>query len=58
MEQEFWKKYNSEMSGYLGAAFDKFLKINNQSKGTDSYQDIVLWVFNLHKKDLGKTLQP
>jgi hypothetical protein len=57
-EQQFWKKYNSEMSGYLGAAFDKFLKINNQSKGTDSYQDIVLWVFNLHKKDLGKTLQP
>lgn len=57
-EQEFWRKYNSEMSGYFGVAFDKFLKINNQSKGTDSYQDIVLWVFNLHKKDLGKTLQP
>ncbi|KIO77326.1 zinc-binding protein [Pedobacter lusitanus] len=57
-EQEFWKKYNSEMSGYLGAAFDKFLKINNQTKGTDSYQDIVLWVFNLHKKELAKTLRP
>jgi hypothetical protein len=57
-EQEFWKKYNSEMSGYMGVAFDKFLKINNQNKGTDSYQDIVLWVFNLHKKDLVKTLQP
>jgi len=57
-EQEFWKKYNSEMSGYLGVAFDKFLKINNQRKGTDSYQDIVLWVYNLHKKDLGKTLHP
>lgn len=57
-EQEFWRKYNSEMSGYFGVAFDKFLKINNQKKGTDSYQDIVLWVFNLHKKELHKTLQP
>ncbi|QNK63020.1 DUF3810 domain-containing protein [Pedobacter sp. PAMC26386] len=57
-EQEFWKKYNSDMSGYFGVAFDKFLKINNQKKGMDSYQDIVLWIFNLHKKELDKTLQP
>jgi hypothetical protein len=64
-EQEFWRKYNGNMSAYMGTALDKFLKINNQKKGTDSYQDIVLWVFNLHKKEMtaiartpGKTLQP
>jgi len=65
-EQEFWKKYNSEMSGYMGSAFDQFLKINNQPKGRDSYQDIVLWVFNLYNQPghsplipaQNKTLQP
>lgn len=66
-EHEFWKKYNGDMSAYMGTALDKFLKINNQKKGTDSYQDIVLWVFNLHKKEIEarsvkistlKTLQP
>ncbi|SEB16578.1 DUF3810 domain-containing protein [Pedobacter hartonius] len=61
-EQEFWKQYNGDMSAYMGTALDKFLKINNQKKGTDSYQDIVLWVFNLHKQEMqakrGKTLQP
>jgi hypothetical protein len=40
------------MSAYMGTALDKFLKINNQEKGTDSYQDIVLWVFNLHKNEI------
>lgn len=66
LEQEFWKKYNSEMSGYMGSAFDQFLKINNQPKGRDSYQDIVLWVFNLYNQPghsplipaQNKTLQP
>jgi hypothetical protein len=60
-EHEFWSKYNGDMSAYMGTALDKFLKINNQKKGTDSYQDIVLWVFNLHKHEMGrsaKTLQP
>lgn len=51
-EQEFWVKYNGDMSAYMSTALDSFLKINNQKKGTDSYQDIVLWVFNLHKYEL------
>ena len=51
-EQEFWVQYNGDMSAYMGVALDKFLKINNQKKGTDSYQDIVLWVFNLHQSEL------
>lgn len=51
-EQEFWIKYNGDMSAYMSTALDGFLKINNQKKGTDSYQDIVLWVFNLHKYEL------
>lgn len=50
-EQEFWKLYNGDMAAYMGNALDKFLKINNQPKGTDSYQDIVLWVFNLHQSE-------
>ena len=51
-DQEFWRKYDGDMSDYMGDALDKFLKINNQPRGTKSYQDIVLWVFNLHKKEL------
>ncbi|MES2455290.1 MAG: DUF3810 domain-containing protein [Bacteroidota bacterium] len=51
-DRDFWRKYNNQMFGYLDVAFDQFLKLNNQSKGTDSYQDIVLWLYNIHKKDL------
>ncbi len=58
----FWRKYNNEMFGYMSATLDSFLKINNQHKGIDSYQDIVLWVYNIHEKEIkqikGKTLQP
>jgi hypothetical protein len=51
-EREFWNKYNGDMSAYMGTALDSFLKINNQKKGTDSYQDIVLWVYNLHQSEI------
>ena len=54
-EQEFWTKYNGDMSAYMNTALDSFLKINNQKKGTDSYQDIVLWVFNLHKPEISQS---
>ncbi|RZJ79688.1 MAG: DUF3810 domain-containing protein [Flavobacterium sp.] len=51
-ESEFWAKYNGQMSTYMGVAFDKFLKFNNQPKGIDSYQDIVIWLWNIHKEEL------
>jgi Protein of unknown function (DUF3810) len=51
-ESEFWAKYNGQMSTYMGVAFDKFLKFNNQPKGIDSYQDIVIWLWNIHKVKL------
>lgn len=51
-ENEFWAKYNGQMSTYMGIAFDKFLKFNKQPKGIDSYQDIVIWLWNIHKKEL------
>lgn len=51
-DREFWRKYNNQMFGYLDVAFDRFLKLNSQKKGTDSYQDIVLWLYNYHKDDL------
>ncbi|WP_214225593.1 DUF3810 domain-containing protein [Pedobacter sp. B4-66] len=51
-DRDFWRKYNNEMFGYLDVAFDRLLKLNNQQKGTDSYQDIVLWLYNIHKKEL------
>jgi hypothetical protein len=58
----FWRYYNNDMFAYMSATLDSFLKINNQHKGIDSYQDIVLWVYNLHEKEIknikGKTLQP
>ncbi len=43
------------MFGYMDAAFDSFLKLNNQKKGIDSYQDIVIWLWNIHKKQLTVT---
>lgn len=51
-EKEFWRKYNGEMFGYMDAAFDSFLKLNNQKKGINSYQDIVIWLWNLHRQEL------
>ena len=51
-EREFWSSYNSEMSGYMSVAFDKFLKLNNQKKGIESYQNIVIWLWNLHKSEV------
>ncbi len=51
-DREFWRAYNNQMFDYLDVAFDRFLKLNNQSKGTGSYQDIVLWLYNYHKDDL------
>lgn len=51
-DRDFWQKYNSDMFAYMDVAFDRFLKLNNQSKGTDSYQDIVLWLYNIHKGEL------
>jgi len=52
IEREFWAKYNGAMSVYMGKTFDKILKLNNQHKGIDSYQDIVLWLVNYHEKEL------
>lgn len=51
-DRNFWQKYNSDMFAYMDVAFDRFLKLNSQPKGTDSYQDIVLWLYNIHKKEL------
>jgi len=51
-ENEFWAKYNGHMSAYMGVAFDKFLKFNNQKKGINSYQDIVIWLWNIHKREV------
>jgi hypothetical protein len=51
-ENEFWAKYNGEMSTYMGIAFDKFLKLNKQKSGINSYQNIVIWLWNLHKDEL------
>ncbi|WP_025143163.1 DUF3810 domain-containing protein [Pedobacter jeongneungensis] len=54
-EKEFWRKYNGDMFGYMDAAFDRFLKLNNQKKGIDSYQDIVIWLWNIYKSEVRKT---
>jgi hypothetical protein len=51
-DREFWRKYNNDMFGYMDVALDQFLKLNRQRKGIDSYQDIVIWLFNYHKNEL------
>lgn len=51
-DRDFWMKYNSDMYVYMDVALDSFLKLNNQQKGINSYQDIVIWVYNLHKQEL------
>lgn len=58
-ENEFWAKYDGHMTNYMGQAFDKFLKLNNQDKGIKSYQDIVVWLWNLKKTEVrGLPLTP
>ncbi|GAA4198295.1 DUF3810 domain-containing protein [Pedobacter jeongneungensis] len=57
-EKEFWRKYNSDMFGYMDAAFDSFLKLNNQKKGIDSYQDIVIWLWNIYKSESQRSESP
>jgi len=51
-DKAFWMKYNSDMYAYMDVALDSFLKLNNQKKGINSYQDIVIWVYNLKKDQL------
>jgi hypothetical protein len=51
-DRNFWMQYNSDMYLYMDVAFDSFLKLNNQQKGIDSYQDIVIWLYNIHKSEL------
>lgn len=52
-EQKYWAQYNGELSRYMSISFDRILKMNNQEKGIASYQDIVLWLYNYHKHELG-----
>lgn len=52
IESDFWQKYNSQMSGYMTFAFDSFLKLNKQSSGIESYQNIVIWLWNYHKTEV------
>lgn len=56
-ENDFWRQYNGQMSGYMGIAFDKFLKLNNQKRGIKSYQNIVIWLWNYHKVAVGREKQ-
>lgn len=56
-ENEFWAKYNGQMSNYMGFAFDKFLKLNKQKSGIDSYQNIVIWLWNLHKNEIKESVK-
>lgn len=56
-ENDFWRKYNGQMSGYMGIAFDKLLKLNQQKRGIKSYQDIVIWLWNYHKHELKRDKQ-
>lgn len=51
-ENEFWAKYNDDMSNYMNITFDKFLKFNNQESGIESYQNIVVWLWNIHNKEI------
>jgi hypothetical protein len=53
VEKEFWRQYNGEMFKYMDSTFDRFLKLNNQKKGVNSYQDIVIWLWNIHKSEVG-----
>lgn len=50
-ENEFWRKHNNAMFTYMDATFDKFLKLNNQKNGINSYQNIVLWLHNYYQKE-------
>lgn len=57
-EKDFWAKYNGQMANYMGFVFDKFLKLNNQKKGINSYQDIVIWLWNIHREEVSPLARP
>jgi hypothetical protein len=50
--RELRKKYRSRMSEYTGYFYDNFLKLNQQEKGMDSYNDVVYsaWAWEERRK--------
>ncbi|PST81747.1 DUF3810 domain-containing protein [Pedobacter yulinensis] len=62
LERNFWQQYDSSVSSYMSATFDRFLKLNDQEKGIKSYQDIVVWLWNIYgpllQKEHRKSIKP
>ncbi len=49
-EQSYWKSYDSRVSWLSGIIYNNYLKVNNQPKGLETYNDMVLLVMALYKK--------
>ncbi len=52
IEQDFWRKHNSSLFGYMTSVLDAYLKFNKQESGIKSYREVVLWIYNIHKNEL------
>jgi len=46
----FYKKYRNPIEPYIDKFYGYFLKANNQPKGRQSYNDVVIWLIAYYKK--------
>ena len=49
----FWKKYENPLEPLFKAAFNTFLKVNNQKEGIKSYNSVVGLMINHQKQTVG-----
>lgn len=48
--REFYKKYRNPVEPIISWWYGYFLKVNNQPKGTESYNEVVNWLIAYYKK--------
>ncbi len=46
----FYRKYRNPIEPYIDRMYSYFLKVNNQPKGKESYNEVVTWLIAYYKK--------
>ena len=50
-EQDYWTGYENRAGLFTGIFYNGFLKVNNQPRGLDTYNDMVLLVMGIYNKN-------
>lgn len=48
--REYWKKSDNLIEPYISLFYDRYLKANQQEEGMKSYNRVVAWLIDYHKK--------